>query len=65
MARVAHTTSRVWQRNQIPPFSQPRNLDRNPRRELFGFSLWPSCERMPVLGVIAIDEDKPTAGFLV
>jgi hypothetical protein len=65
MANVAHTAIATWQRNQIPLISQPTNLDRNLRYERCGFSRWLGCERMPVLGVIAIDEHEPAAGFLV
>src|SRR5215468_6359374 len=63
MANVAHTAIATWQRNQSPLISQPKNLDRNLRCKLCGCSLWPSCEGIPVLGVIAINEDAFRALF--
>src|SRR5262245_27524182 len=33
MVRVAQAMSTIWQRSQMPPISQPRDLDRKPRSE--------------------------------
>src|SRR5262245_34378886 len=60
MAKVAHAMSRAWQRRQIPPISQPKALDSNPRRELNRSSLG-QC--ILVDGAVLHDNYKILAGI--